>query len=98
MIYVIATLDLRPGSAGAVKKAARPLVAETLREQGCLAYELCQSDDNPDRLVFVERWESREDLERHFTEPHLAEFSRTVKSYMQNERVEIIEADSVEVI
>lgn len=98
MIYVIATLDVKPGMVEAVRQASRPLIEATLAETGCISYDLCADVDNENRLVFIERWDGREDLEAHFTTPHMASFGNTVKGLLENERVEIIEPDYVEVI
>ena len=65
MIYVIAELRLKPGTADKAAAGAREVVAGTIKEDGCLAYDFHLSVSDPNRLVAVERWESREALARH---------------------------------
>jgi quinol monooxygenase YgiN len=98
MIYVIATLDVKPGKSEQVIRAAGPLIAATRLEQGCLSYDLSADVGNANNLVFVERWEHRDDLEAHFDTGHMAAFSDAVKGLLESERVEIIEPTDVEVL
>jgi quinol monooxygenase YgiN len=98
MIYVIATLKAKAGMAGHIKQAALPLIAATRAEDGCMSYELSADIVDENRLVFVERWESRDQLEAHFTTPHIATFGQAVKELLGSQRVEIIESDTIEVI
>jgi quinol monooxygenase YgiN len=98
MIYVIATLDVKPGMEGEVMRATMPLIAATRDEEGCISYEVAADIANPGRLVFVERWESQDDLEAHFAGAYRAAFSDAVRQFVEQERVEIIEPKHVEVI
>lgn len=41
------------------------LVQETVKEQGCISYELFQELDNPNNLTLIEEWEDIEALKRH---------------------------------
>ena len=71
MIYVIATLRVRPEKLSECLAAARVVIAATRKEDGCIFYDLHQSVTDPDQLVFVERWTSTEALGRHFQAPHM---------------------------
>ncbi|WP_315167584.1 putative quinol monooxygenase [Metaclostridioides mangenotii] len=46
------------------------LVKETLKEKGCLSYELFQELDNSNNLTLIEDWEDIEALQRHTQTPH----------------------------
>jgi quinol monooxygenase YgiN len=72
MIYVIATAQTKDDKRDAFIAGARVCIAATLKEEGCLSYDLHQSVSDPDRFVFVETWTSREALGGHFKAPHLA--------------------------
>ena len=71
MIFVIATMQGRPEKREALLAGARIVIAATRKEEGCLSYDLHQSVSDPDCLVFVERWTTREALGAHFETPHL---------------------------
>ena len=97
MIYVIATLNTKPGQAMEVRRAALPLISATLAETGCISYDLNADIGDENRLVFVERWEGREHLEAHFATAHIAAFGAAVKDLLEGQNVEIIEPKNVEV-
>jgi len=45
-------------------------VQETVKEQGCISYELFQELDNPNNLTLIEEWKDLEALKRHTETPH----------------------------
>ena len=55
MIYVVAELRLKPGTAEKAAAEARKVVAGTIKEDGCLHYDFHLSVSDPTRLVAVER-------------------------------------------
>ena len=97
MIYVVATLKIRPGSAPQVLEAAKKVIAATTKEKGCVSYDLHQSITQPETLVFVERWEARENLASHFTQPHMTEWRAAGGPHILERKVEIIDPANVEV-
>ena len=97
MIYVVTTTQVKPESREAYVKGAKQCVAETRKEKGCIAHEAHISIIDPDRVVFVERWETREDLDAHASTPHLKtwrEYSAPLK--MSSTVIEIISDGKVE--
>ena len=96
MIYVVATLTIKPGSLDAIVPAARACIAETVKEKGCISYDLHASLTEPETLVFVERWETREDLTAHSKRPHLAAWREASTPHLLSRRIEIIHPQKVE--
>ncbi|MEX0407769.1 putative quinol monooxygenase [Aquibium sp. LZ166] len=96
MIYVVATLTIKPGSLEALRAPAVACIAETLKEKGCIAYELHQSLADPEKLVFVEKWETREDLTAHSKQTHLAVWRDASAPHLVSRAIEIVHADRVE--
>ena len=43
-----------------------------LNEAGCLQYDYYLSAGEPDQVLLVERWESRQAQQLHLTQPHMA--------------------------
>jgi quinol monooxygenase YgiN len=74
MIYLIGTLEIKPEQREAFVKAANTCIAETVKEAGCISYEMNASMAYPNRFIFVERWKSRDDLDAHFRAPYLTDF------------------------
>ena len=98
MIYVIATLKALPGKQAALIAGAKPCIAATRKENGCLFYDLSQSVTDPDSFTFVERWTTREALEAHFHTPHLATWREVGKDCVGERSVEIIHTAKVETL
>ena len=71
MLYLIATLDAQPEHRETLAEAVKKCVAETVKEKGCLSYDCHTSISQPNRFVFLERWESQEDLDNHGKSAHV---------------------------
>jgi len=96
MIYVVATLTLKPGSRPQLLEPARACIAETRKEKGCISYDLLGSITDDDTMVFVERWETREDLTAHSKQPHLAVWRDASAPHLVSRTIEVIHPDKVE--
>ena len=96
MIFVIATLTIKPGSLDALAPHAAACIAKTRAETGCISYDLHASLSDPHTLVFVERWQTREDLTAHSKQPHLAEWRTASAPHLMSRAIEIVHPDKVE--
>lgn len=97
MIFLIATLTIKPGSFDAIMEAVTPCLHATRKEEGCISYDLHRSVDDDNKLVFVERWESLEHLNAHFQTPHLIAWREAGEQYFLDRKIEIITPQNVEV-
>jgi len=71
---IIAHFAVKPEhSADFIETIRETLVAPTLKEPGCIQYDLWQDASNPTRFAMVEVWESDEALEKHLALPSLQE-------------------------
>lgn len=57
------------------------LVNETVKEQGCILYELFQELDNPNNLTLIEEWEDIEALQLHTQTPHFIDLVKKLALY-----------------
>jgi len=64
-LNILAIATAVNGSEYRLRAAQEILVAETVKEPGCLRYELSQSLDDGRILVFVESWVSEEAWRAH---------------------------------
>jgi quinol monooxygenase YgiN len=64
-LTIIAICTAMPGQDEALRAAQEKLVAETVKEPGCLRYELQQSLEDPCVLIFTETWASEEQWRAH---------------------------------
>ncbi|MBV8989872.1 MAG: antibiotic biosynthesis monooxygenase [Solirubrobacterales bacterium] len=72
-IVIVASFTAKPGKEANAAAAFQALMEPTHQENGCILYALHQGADDPRRLAFVERWESREALEAHLASSHVQE-------------------------
>jgi len=98
MIYVIAELRLKPGTADKAAVEARKVVAGTVKEDGCIFYDMHRSVNDPDKLVVVERWASREALDAHMHTPHLKAWREAGKDFVLARKVEVITPEKVDTL
>jgi quinol monooxygenase YgiN len=78
VIYVVATLTVKPETRAELIAGAVACIAETRKETGNLAYDMHESVTDPAKMVFVEQWETTEALEPHRKSDHMRAFGRIV--------------------
>lgn len=98
MIYVAATFRIRPGTIEPFVEAAYPAIDTARRQAGCRLYDLHASVTDPDRLVCIEQWDSRQDFDRHMATASLLAFRQAIERFVVSSRTEIIYPDHVETI
>lgn len=62
-------------------EVATELVAFSLRDKGCISYDLYQSKTNDERYMIIETWESREDLKAHSETEHFKRLVPELEKY-----------------
>jgi quinol monooxygenase YgiN len=93
-VTVLVTLTARPGKESAGEAFLSDLLAPTHEEAGCLLYALHRAVDDPQRIAFVERWESRELLEQHMASDHIKDAIERVREYF-SEGPEIVVYEAI---
>src|SRR5688572_18999530 len=58
---MIVQVQVKKGEEKKFIDEAKPCVAATRKEKGCVAYELHQDQEDPTRFVFFEKWKSVKD-------------------------------------
>jgi quinol monooxygenase YgiN len=91
-VIVVATFTARPGRGDSVAAGLQAAVAPTHNEDGCLLYALHQGIDDPETLVFVERWTSTEALAAHAAQPWVRGLSALAGDLVGRPRVETFRA------
>jgi quinol monooxygenase YgiN len=98
VIYVVATLSVKPESHADFIAAATAAIKETRKEPGNIAYDLHESVTDHTKMVFVEQWESVEALVPHRAAAHMKTFGRVaVKCFSAPPKIEVITPEKVEV-
>lgn len=73
-IVVVVVAQAAPGRGDDALAAFADVSVPTHAEAGCIAYALHRTVSDPDQIVLVERWASREALDEHLASEHLARF------------------------
>ena len=88
-LTIVARIEANPDKVEFVKAELLKLLEPTVKEAGCIQYDLHQDNENPAVFVFYENWESRELWQEHMNNTHLAEYMKategTVASFTLNE-------------
>ncbi|WP_120635518.1 putative quinol monooxygenase [Ruegeria sp. EL01] len=74
MLIVTGVVEVAEAGVEKARDAALIMVAETLKEQGCIAYEFSQVLGHTNRFRVYEEWQDQAALEAHFATPHMAAF------------------------
>ncbi len=98
MIFVLATIHVKAEHRADFLENARSVIGGTIKESGCLSYDLTSSITEPNCFVFVERWESRDALAQHFETPHLNEWRRVSADFIDKAEIEIVHPEKVETL
>lgn len=81
--YMVVKFEVKEEHIEYVKKALLSIVGPTLKEDGCLQYDLHQDIDNPCIFMFYEIWETTEAWRKHDTMPHIETFRKVIDGYAE---------------
>ncbi len=97
MIYVVATLTVKPETRAEFIAAATACIKETRKEPGNIAYDLHESVTDPTKMVFVEQWENAKRWCRIVAAEHMKTFGRVaVKCMSAPPKIEVITPEKVD--
>lgn len=98
MIYVVATLTVKPETRAVLIAGATKCIAETRKEPGCIAYDMHESVTDHSKFVFVEQWENADALGPHGASEHMRAWRKIVKECMSAPaKIEVITPAKVDV-
>ena len=78
MVLLTAYCYLQPDKVVAALEACRTVRSQSVHEAGCERYDFFQSPDDSSKLVFVEEWTTKADLDLHFQQPWFLQFMAAV--------------------
>jgi quinol monooxygenase YgiN len=73
-IVVIARVKAKSGKKEELKKELLKLIEPSRKDDGCINYDLHNSEDEPGQFMFHETWRDKEALTKHLATPHLRKF------------------------
>lgn len=84
MIIVNATLEPKEGKTKEIVEKASDLLNASREHEGNISYNLYENvEDNT--LFFVERWESKEALQKHMQSEEFVKFGQEIKDLLASE-------------
>jgi quinol monooxygenase YgiN len=100
MIFVIATIEVKPGKREAFLAEFHKNMPNVRGEKGCLEYGptvdlktdiKAQIPLRESVVTVVEKWESLQALQAHLLAPHMATYRERVKDYVAGVTLQILE-------
>lgn len=82
MIKVIAKNFAKGDKIDKILELAKELIETTIKEEGCIKYEMYQDLKSPDQLIMVEEWETIENLDKHMASEHFKRIVPQMSVYM----------------
>ncbi len=70
-LTIIARIEAKKDKVELVKAELLKLIEPSLKENGCLQYDLHQDNKNPEIFTFFEKWETRDLWCNHMNNDHL---------------------------
>ena len=93
-LTIVANIHAKSDKIDLVKSELEKLIAPTLKEEGCINYDLHQDNENPAHFMFFENWESRELWQVHMEMQHLKDYlaatDGAVEEFTLNEMTQIV--------
>ena len=82
MIKVIAKNFAKETELEKVLALSKELVEATVKEEGCINYEMYQDQKDPTILIMIEEWETVEALNNHSASEHFKRIVPQMHEYM----------------
>ena len=86
MYVVSVTVFVKPGMADAFIAAVMDNAMNSRKEPGNLRFDVCRSEEDPNRFLLYEVYREKEDFARHQATPHYAVFRDAVAPMMAQPR------------
>ena len=64
-VTLVVTFQARPGKEAELRKTLLGLIPPTLKEAGCINYDLHVAPDDPSKFLFYENWTTQAHLDKH---------------------------------
>ena len=91
-VVVVGAFTARDGKESEAEDAFKALVDPTHAEDGCILYALHRGNDDPRKLAFIERWESREKLDAHLESDHVKDVLTKVDDLFSSADITVYDA------
>ena len=83
MIKAVAKQFVKEDKVDEFLELAKKLVEATVKEAGCIKYELFQDAKDSKILTMIEEWENKDVLDKHMNSEHFREIVPILSSFME---------------
>lgn len=83
MIKVVAKNYIKEDKIEEAVEHIKKLVEITVKEEGCIKYELYQDEKDKSILTMIEEWESKEALDKHMSSEHFKSIVPIIGSFAE---------------
>ena len=83
-LTVVAVVTAKSNSIEEVKAELNALIEPTLKEDGCINYDLHQSIEDPALFIFHENWTSEAHLDVHLQTDHIKKCQAALESLIED--------------
>jgi len=80
-------VTIKPDARAAFETAFTECIKATRQENGCIAYDLNRSYEEPNKYINYERWASVAALDAHLNTPHTVKLLTTIAPYVDGSPV-----------
>ena len=91
MIHIVVVNEVKEGYLEVVKEQLALLVAETVKEEGCIRYNAFFSTNNENTISFVETWETQAHLDAHLETEHIKSYRAKTADMFVSRSVNFLE-------
>jgi len=100
MVFVIATIEVKPGKRDAFLAEFHKLMPKVHAEKGCIEYGpaldaktdiKAQIPMRETVVTIMEKWESLKALQAHLAAPHMGEYREAVKDIVKGVTLQILQ-------
>src|SRR5438045_8672139 len=79
---ILGFLEAKPGKEHELKEILQTLVTFTLKEPGCIKYELLQCRDNRSQFMFNEHWIDQDAFKIHSMMPYIQSWESRKEEFL----------------
>jgi len=70
MVQTMSKIVVKEDGVNSFIELFKEMIEPTMKEDGCIQYEMYQDEDDKTVLVVLEQWASREQFNQHLESPH----------------------------
>lgn len=86
-LTIVAIIHANPDQRDLVKAELLKLIAPTLKETGCIQYDLHEDNNQPNTFLFFENWETRDLWQAHLKTEHIAAFKKATVGAIESSTI-----------